>query len=74
MGYSRGARYADERKRKQVESAAKKSSRAKLLKLADKASNLRTIAAIRLVDKTQARIRGVGAISGRRSSGRQPVA
>ena len=33
-----------ERKDKQVESASKKSSRAKLLKLADKTSNLRTIA------------------------------
>jgi guanosine-3',5'-bis(diphosphate) 3'-pyrophosphohydrolase len=35
----------DERKRLQVEHAAKKSPRAKLLKLADKTSNLRAIAA-----------------------------
>lgn len=34
----------DERKRKQVEAAPKKSSGAKLIKLADKTSNLRTIA------------------------------
>jgi (p)ppGpp synthase/HD superfamily hydrolase len=35
----------DERKRKQVETAAGRSPKAKLLKLADKTSNLRTIAA-----------------------------
>ena len=34
----------DERKRKQIEAAPKKSSEAKLIKLADKTSNLRTIA------------------------------
>src|SRR6266436_9197776 len=34
----------DERKRKQVETARKKSREAKLIKLADKTSNLRTIA------------------------------
>ena len=34
----------DERKRKQVENAGKKSHQAKLIKLADKTSNLRTIA------------------------------
>jgi (p)ppGpp synthase/HD superfamily hydrolase len=34
----------DERKRKQIESAPMKSSEAKLIKLADKTSNLRTIA------------------------------
>jgi (p)ppGpp synthase/HD superfamily hydrolase len=34
----------DERKRKQVENAGKKSHKAKLIKLADKTSNLRTIA------------------------------
>jgi len=34
----------DERKRKQVENAGKKSRQAKLIKLADKTSNLRTIA------------------------------
>ena len=34
-----------ERKHKQVESASKKSDRAKILKLADKTSNLRAIAA-----------------------------
>ena len=34
-----------ERKRKQVKSAAKKSARAKLIKLADKTSNLRAITA-----------------------------
>lgn len=34
-----------ERKRKQVETASRKSRRAKILKLADKTSNLRTIAA-----------------------------
>ena len=33
------------RKRKQVESASKKSDRAKLIKLADKTSNLRAITA-----------------------------
>jgi guanosine-3',5'-bis(diphosphate) 3'-pyrophosphohydrolase len=35
----------DERKRRQVESASKKSERAKLIKLADKTSNLRAITA-----------------------------
>jgi (p)ppGpp synthase/HD superfamily hydrolase len=35
----------EERKRKQIEAAAKKSKDAKLIKLADKTSNLRTIAA-----------------------------
>jgi (p)ppGpp synthase/HD superfamily hydrolase len=35
----------EDRKRKQVESASKKSDRAKILKLADKTSNLRAIAA-----------------------------
>jgi len=34
----------EDRKRKQVENAAKKSHKAKLIKLADKTSNLRTIA------------------------------
>jgi len=34
----------DERKRKQIEAAPKKSKSAKLIKLADKTSNLRTIA------------------------------
>src|SRR5712671_2073910 len=35
----------DERKRKQIETAPKKSREAKIIKLADKTSNLRTIAA-----------------------------
>jgi guanosine-3',5'-bis(diphosphate) 3'-pyrophosphohydrolase len=34
----------EERKRRQVESAGKKSHKAKLIKLADKTSNLRTVA------------------------------
>jgi guanosine-3',5'-bis(diphosphate) 3'-pyrophosphohydrolase len=42
----------DERKRKQVENAAKKSRQAKLIKLADKTSNLRTIAASPAADWT----------------------
>ena len=40
----------EERKRRQVETASKKSREAKLIKLADKTSNLRTIAASPAVD------------------------
>ena len=40
----------EERKRKQVENAAKKSHKAKLIKLADKTSNLRNITSSPAVD------------------------
>lgn len=45
----------DERKRRQVEKAGKKSHRAKLIKLADKTSNLRTIASSPAADWSVAR-------------------
>jgi (p)ppGpp synthase/HD superfamily hydrolase len=45
----------DERKRKQVDNAGKKSHKAKLVKLADKTSNLRTIASSPAADWSVAR-------------------
>jgi len=58
-----------ERKHKQVESASKKSDRAKILKLADKTSNLRAITASpspewSVVRQASARICGVGSTGG----------
>ncbi len=67
----------DVRKRKQVENANRKSPRAKLIKLADKTSNLRALAASQSPEwsvKAQVGVRGLGSRGSLEPTGRERMA